>query len=302
MNDDLRRAWKRALDGPWEDVAPWRVLADMLLASGDPRGELMQLQLDAEAGPLKGLARIRERRLVEELTPRLLPPGVRPGRADLARAVPVACQLRPVDATEPSHPAWQTVRHLAFDPYQQPADLRLWAKTPVAGGRLAFVERIDDLAEAALPLLHSAPALPRLRRLGVMGIVGRPGHQPTDWPRAWDAVLSRHPSLQELELGWAGSPEEARDRLDALGAFPLERVTVEVGPMELVELHAWASTQRPRFVLEARLRQESLGAFLELHPDELVLRARPGRHAEAAASIRHDWPPHRPMPPLRTVS
>lgn len=302
MNDELQHAWARALSGPWEDLGPWRVLADMLLANGDPRGELMQLQLDAEAGPLKGLARIREQRLVEELAPRLLPPGVRPGRGVIARGVPVECQLRPIDATQPSHPAWQTVRRLTFDPYQQPADLRSWAQTPVAGGRLAFVERIDDLAEEALSLLHTAPALPRLRRLGVMGIIGRPGHQPTDWPRAWGAVLPRHPSLKALELGWAGSPAEAWARLEALVAFPLERVTCEVGPHELVELHAWAGSRRPSFVLEARLRQESLGAYVELHADQLVLRARPGQQAKAAASIRSNWPAHRPMPPLRVVT
>ena len=102
MNEELQHAWRRALAGPWEDAAPWRVLADMLLADGDPRGELMQLQLDAELGPLKGMARIRAQRLLEELTPRLLPPGVRPQRAVVSRAVPVECQLRPVEATQPA--------------------------------------------------------------------------------------------------------------------------------------------------------------------------------------------------------
>ncbi len=266
----------------------------MLLAEGDQRGELMQLQLDADLGPLKGLARIRERRFSDELAPRgLLPPGVRPDRAVVARAVLVECVLRPVDATQPEHPAWQTVRRIAFDPYQQPADLHVWAQTPIAGW---------CLAEEALSLLHTAPALPRLRRLGVMGIIGRPGHRPTDWERTWPSVLARHPRLRELELGWCGSPDEAWARLDALATFPLERVTVEEAPDALVELLAWAERWRPRFVLEARLRQASLGATVELHADRLVLRALDGRVAEAADSIRRNWPAHRPMPPLRVVT
>jgi hypothetical protein len=302
VNDELQHAWARALAGPWEDVAPWRVLADMLLSSGDPRGELMQLHLDAEQGPLTGMARIRAQRLAEELLPRLVPPGVRPGRAVIARAVPVECLLRPVHAEQPAHPAWLTVRRLVFDPYRQPIDLQVWAHTPLAGGRLASVERVDHVAEEVLSLLHTAPVLPRLRRLGVLGIVGRPGHRLTNWERTWAEVLPRHPRLRELELGWTGSPEEAWARLEALTPFPLERVTCEVGPMELVELHAWAGSRRPRFVLEARLRQESLGAYVELHADQLVLRARPGQHAEAEASIRRNWPAHRAMPPLRTVS
>ena len=56
-----------------------------------------------------------------------------------------------------------------------------------------------------------------------------------------------------------------------------------------------------RFTFVAELRDPTLGATVELGEAELVLRAAKGELARAEASVRSNWPAHRPMPPLRTV-
>ncbi len=302
MASALEQAWETALAAPRDDQHPWRVLADMLLGEGDLRGELMQLELDAELAPLRGLARGRREALRRDLWPQLAPPGISPEPVVLERGVVVECTLRAERARDPADPRWRLVRRLRFDPWRQPEALAPWARTPLTGGQLLRVEQVDDVAEEALALLARAPPMPRLRRLGLMGDLGRsPAAAPTDWARLWPEVLPRHPRLRELELGWAGSPASGLRRLESLREADLDRVTVEASPDELVELHAWRQTVSPRFVLEASLRQRSLGARVELHPDALVLRALPGQHAAAEAQVRQRWPAHRAMPPLRTA-
>jgi uncharacterized protein (TIGR02996 family) len=87
MNAALEAAWDLALIAPHEDQGPWRVLADMLTEAGDPRGELMQLQLEAEQGALKGLAkgRLQSLQMKEEQPGQTRADATRPWRAGASR-------------------------------------------------------------------------------------------------------------------------------------------------------------------------------------------------------------------------
>lgn len=291
----LDDAWRLALAAPSADQSPWRVLADLLLSEGDPRGELMQLDLDAELAPLKGLARVRRPRLLQELREHLLPPGVTLEDAVITRGVMVECTHGP-QALAPTDPRWRTLRRLRFDPRRQPHGRRWWEGTPLAGGQLWSVERIDHVEDAALELIAAAPPMPRLRRLGLTGSLTVGGYQAPDWARLWPEVLRRHAALRELELGTYGLVQHLEAQLSSLPSLDLEVVTFEESVDWLPRLQTWRREASPRFRVEVALRQRDLGACVRLDDGVLTVRASPGKLDEAVASVRGAWPANLPMP------
>lgn len=172
-----------------DDDAPRLVLADWLLERGDPRGELIALQLRPELGPAQAA---RAARLQRTLGMRLLgpiAPVVSVASAALERGFPSSVEVRfesEQDVSVYGHlSAWATVRHLRF--HEDGLDrvttamhgLRVLEGVEadaLAGLQAAdwpwAIERLDVLAEsaAALEILSQIETLPALRRLTLRGV------------------------------------------------------------------------------------------------------------------------------------
>lgn len=273
MRSELDQAWEAALDAPPEDQGPWRVLADMLLAEGQAQGELMQLELDLELGPLKGLARGRYRRVKDEVERALLPPGTGIHDTGFRRGALVALAGSAPHLTGPADDErWRSVQRLSLH-YPALVDREVPApKTPLAGGRLLALERLGFLSPEAVDLLVDSPGKPRLRALALFC----PGRQARpSWARRWAALWPSHPRLREVRFthGRNLADGECSARLDEwlepLLEAPLERVTVEVALHQVPQLHAWRQAVRSRFALVADVGIDRL--HVEVRPDELVL-------------------------------
>jgi predicted Zn finger-like uncharacterized protein/uncharacterized protein (TIGR02996 family) len=91
-----------------DDDAPRSVLADHLTERGDPRGELLAIQLAEPDGPT-GLAKGRAKQLKRHYVD-WLPKGVEPHTAVFHRGFLRACRW--VAPTDPSHREWKTVERL----------------------------------------------------------------------------------------------------------------------------------------------------------------------------------------------
>lgn len=109
-------------DAVWanpDDDGPREVLADWLIEQGDPRGELIGLQLARARGRATPTTRERERALLAEHRREWLGPiasFIRPTSAKFERGFVVRCTLRLVKESEaagPIHPAWSTVKRFA---------------------------------------------------------------------------------------------------------------------------------------------------------------------------------------------
>ena len=301
MSSALDDAWELALSAPRRELGPWRVLADMLLGEGAPRGEWMQLELDAEQAPLKGLARGRLVRLREELLPQLLPLGVVPTKVEVHRGVLVGCVVIASQARTPNDVRWQTVRRLAFSPERQPPSIQSWQRTPLGGPHLRRLVSLVDIEQEAMEVLASGPAIPSLESLGLLGHVGRPpGGGPAPWARWWSLVLPRHPKLREVHLGWSGLQSVTEARLEGVRTAALTRVLVSAGPDDLRGLHTWAVAARPDWEFVAEFRDPRLaGASVVLGQSVLVLRCSPAQAERAEEQIRSSWRGRVDVPELR---
>lgn len=260
-------AWDAALDAPPGDDGPWRVLADMLLAEGNPQGELIQLELDSEKGPLRGLARLRAQQL-RDAPDFLLPAGVRVDDVTLERGalVSVSCLADQLTGGE-DDARWRTVRalQLRFVDTEGPVP-----RVPLAGGQLRRVESLAWLTLEAVELLARAPPLPRLRVLTVSCARSVP---PSRWAAVWAQLLPRHPLLRELRFSSPRAPglDLVQEWLTPLIGLPLERVVVSASLEQLRDLFEWRRRVAPAFALLVRVGQEQL--HIELTPQELVLHA-----------------------------
>lgn len=300
MLSAVDQAWEHAFAAEDSDLGPWRVLVDALLDAGDPQGEFIQLELDAEQGTLRGLARGRLLEVRRTLMPRLTPAGVTPENAVFRRGVLTECTLFPSRSSGRGDAHWKTVRRLRFLPESRPPPRAVWAQTPLASSRLPWLVELSGIEHEALDVILGAAPLPALRRLRLMGDIGRPpGTSTPRWALWWEQLFPRQPLLREVHFGWSGMHAVTVARLESALPTPLERVLVEAGPFEVVELCAWALQAQPRFEFVAELRQTELQAAVVLHPQPLLLRCPPVHRAEAEQQIRSNWPAHRQMPPLR---
>lgn len=308
VSDDLTLAWQRAFLAPVAERGAWRVLADMLLAEGDPRGEWVQLELDAEEGTLKGLARGRLTEVRERFLPRLLPPGVAAEDARTWRGVLVGCRLQVSKAQQPDDPRWRTVRHLSFFFEPRITSTAPWRQTPLGGSQLWWLETLAEVEVETLPLLVAGPVLPRLRRIWWTWPLGRPQLRltPADFLAQWGAVLDRHRGVRELSVGWAGPLDVAAPFLEGLLGRDLERLGVEGTPTEVLDFDRWVRASRFRGEFVVELRQESFRrATVTVGRDELVLRCDPRVAPQVLARLREEYAsvgraaaPMRVEPPL----
>lgn len=290
MSDDLTQAWQAALVAPVDELGPWRVLADLLLAEGDLRGEWMQLELDAEGGPLRGLARGRHVQLRHEVFPRLVPPGVGLGDAHAWRGLITRCRVQVSKACQPDDPRWRTVRHLSFFFEPRVNSIEPWRQTPLGGTQLLALDTLAELQVEGTPLLIDGPVLPRLSRVWWTWPLGRPWlrFSVDQFREVWAAVLERQRGIRELHVGWMGSVGAAAPMLEWLLERGLDRIGVEAAESDLPDFDAWVRNTgyRGEFVVE--LRRTSLRrATVTVGRDELVLRCEPGRVArDALAAVR----------------
>jgi uncharacterized protein (TIGR02996 family) len=155
----LTQAWDAALAST--DPTPWRVLADLLQEAGDPRGELLRLQLDAETGGVKGLAKGRLGRLLDEAGAALRQLGM--SSFVMNRGVVRHCTVAVVKAKAPKDWWWAGVERCTFQvPEGGPFDRRAWLTTPLAGPRMKRVEQLYAVEREGLALLAGGIARPRL--------------------------------------------------------------------------------------------------------------------------------------------
>jgi hypothetical protein len=280
---ELDAAWDAALDAPPADQRPWRVLADMLLGEGSPQGEWMQLELDAELGPVKGLARLRLAQLRKELPARLVPAGVDASEGTFRRAalLTVSCDALGLRAAR-DEDAWQSVRvlHARFDTLtEQPADV---PRLPFTGARLRRVERLSTLPAAALDLVIDGPTRPRLSAVRV-SLGAR--HPDAAWSSRWARLCGRQPTLRELALrdlpdSLAGAEAGFAALLAPFLSLKLERVSLEAAFPAVGRLWAWRRDTRPRFALTVSLWPRPLE--LDLTERGLVLRPAPSLDGSVA--------------------
>lgn len=302
MSDDCAQAWAAALDAPPGDLGPWRVLADALLTEGHMQGELIQLELDAEAGLLRGLARLRHLQLRDELRASLLPPGVAPSDAQWFRGVITECTAIVTAAQAPEDARWRSVRHLHFHVEPYPPSLEDWRSTPLTGSHLRHLESLSGLAPAALEVLAGAPGRPRLRRLRLRGDSRFQPGDPVPWARWWEPVLAAHPALREVDLGWSQAPGALEARLATVARLDLDRVIASEQVTALAGLSAWYFTASPRFTLVVQLSSGPKAPFVEIRRRGLELHSPADDRNQLAAEIRRHWAHDLPMPPLRVVT
>jgi hypothetical protein len=287
VGSELEHAWQAALAAHGEDRAPWRVLADVLTDRGDQRGEWLQLELDAEEGRLKGLARGRLQQLRHGLVPRVVPPGVDMGSVRLWRTLFVAGRAQVSTAREAADPRWGSVRHLGFFIERRTPTAAQWGSTPLARA-LPWLESLAELEEEGLQLLGQGLSFPRLRRVWALWRLGRARELPVaTYDALWSAVFARQPALREVHVGWAGPVRSAAPYLEGLLARGLERLGVEGSPDDVVEFDAWVRGTgfRGEFVVELR-RQRLRRATVLVGRDALLLRCQPRVADEARESLQ----------------
>jgi uncharacterized protein (TIGR02996 family) len=186
-DDDRTRELRAAVwDDPISDDARM-VYADYLQDRGDPRGELVGLQIArARTGePVSD----RERMLVRRIAPDLaqpLTPYLVPG-FELVRGFVTTCTVSDTPMPEPItwHPAWRTVDDLSTTNYDLLTSPHIRARRVGLGGR-----QLVRLVDHARPLPFET----------IVGIAPRGRSQRGVWIEAagWDSVRVRVGSLQSV--------------------------------------------------------------------------------------------------------
>lgn len=279
-------AWQRALAAP-DDRGAWRVLADELISTGDPRGEWLQLELDAEEAPLKGLARGRLTRLREEGLAFVLPAGVEPAHAKTWRGLLISARVQASRSVGAPDPKWRSVRNLSFFVESRWPTVEQWKKTPLGGEDLHWLEGVSELELEGLRVLAAGPAWPRLTRVWALWPTGRVPSVPSwEFVSTWRAVLERQVGVRDVHVDWAPPIDQANAFLRPLLDQRLTRFAVSGGPSAVVDYDAWVRGTgfAGEFVVE--LRQASLlRASVVVGRGVLVLRAEPRVAEEARQSV-----------------
>ena len=186
------------------------VFADWLVERGDPRGEFMASQLkrersDEDLSREALLSRTHMRQwLPDEVLINLVPSSIVFEKGVFAGARVSVRSASALTASLP-HPVWSTVRALANAPLELTARCRV----------LEELTEVDELALVGLARA-AAPALPRLRTLGVTGT-------PMGLARALEAPIFHR--LRELRLGFAlDSLDSGGDTREALVDYQPSRL------------------------------------------------------------------------------
>lgn len=182
-----------ALDAPDDDDAPWAVYADALSQRGDPRGELITLQIAGKTNPkaAKSAQKFMEKHRRAFLGP--LASAVLLSTVQMHRGFLSACETdvrrKAVSDTIFSHPGWSTIRWIRFRGY----------------GRLtAVMQRLEQawgVPESGLVELATI-TLPRLRVLTVRD--NRRGFRALSKARGLPALrsLAMHLQCSATEIDW----------------------------------------------------------------------------------------------------
>jgi uncharacterized protein (TIGR02996 family) len=188
------------LDDP-SDAAARAVYGDALSEAGDPRGELIALQLERErTGKASGAADKRERELIKAHAHDWLHPidaALRPDSIRFAGGFLDACRVEfRTDGQRDAllgHGQWATVRELDCD------DMQLVTHACMKSLRRATAtpQALATLAARAEPVLLEAVIGPLEMRYGVRMRTGICPHRPAAWGRALDVgALAKLTSLQ----------------------------------------------------------------------------------------------------------
>ncbi|MFY1827959.1 hypothetical protein ACN47A_18710 [Myxococcus fulvus] len=254
----VREQWLPQVYARLDDDAARLVMADELVALGDPWGEFIVLQCSPAPDEARVHALLQAHRSSWEAP---LGPLVAPARTRFERGFPVAVQLGHWAGHHPSWPepsvAWSTVREIDWGGGFDSA----W----FMHAHLRGVRRIRGMAFAAA---HDLDLHPSVSRLELCGSGGSGAHLVTGPGVGWSETfekLALLPSLAWLELRDA-DPVGLRHCASSPLARKLERLDAD-------RQAAWRLTVRPaeQVPIEATLvSEEAVGRFVE------VLRAAEG--------------------------
>lgn len=181
-----------------DDDAPRAVLADAWLDAGDPRGELVTLQLAAKGRELSREERRRERQLLDEHGDAWLGPlagWTRKGDRVFRRGFLAACTIEQKSRSAgpfPITPAWSTVEDAV-------------AVAPLPAAALSSFRALRRLANLSLEDLFSAAEAPVHASLVALKAVGR--WVPDGFARL--GRLAAFPSLARLRLAFERMDDDA---------------------------------------------------------------------------------------------
>jgi hypothetical protein len=217
---DVNTAWDAALANP-NDVQYWRVLADVLLAHNDPRGEWLQIELEREQGPLKGLAKARAVTLTGEYQ-RHLPPGAI-GESPW-RTLFEMVRLRQIVPAAQNDPRWRLVPKLFLECI---ASYDLWRQSALAGEQLVRLQTVLGVEEDVLTVMADGRArFPALEKIVMVTRPLMPGGDVVMLRHQFGVLVKTCPRLREVWLRTDDPERVTARRFEALATIPLQRVEV----------------------------------------------------------------------------
>ncbi len=240
-----------------EDDDPRLVYGDWLSERGDPRGEMIVLQIAKARGKLSREQAARERDLVAGHGAAWLAPlPILKTGARFERGFVVACQTH---ALLDDHPAWATVREVNSVPasdrchsaslrslvdLESPHIIQLARLTvPLAVDKLAWKPQVFDHgawrnAERAMEAWAQISVLPKLSRLAILGH----SSWASDWSRmtpellAWAWRATNFPALADLTF--VAHPGDLARWFAATEPTPLRRIELRSDGWDQ-DAHAW---------------------------------------------------------------
>lgn len=251
----VREQWLPQVYAQLDDDAARLVMADELVALGDPWGEFIVLQCSPAPDEARVNALLEAHRSSWEAP---LGPFVVPGRTRFERGFPVAVQLRRKTSMRPSFPApdpsWSTVREIDWGGDEGPGFHGEWFRHP----HLRGVRRMRRMEFREVHDMGPHPSVSRLE-VRAPGVGTHPiWSRGVDRPETFE-TLALLPSLAWLELRDA-EPVDLRICASSSLARKLERLDAD-------RQGAWRLTVRPaaEVPVEATLvSEEAVGLFVEV--------------------------------------
>jgi uncharacterized protein (TIGR02996 family) len=211
--DPLRDLLLAAVYAAPEDDDPRLVYADKLLEQGDPRGELVMLQLARARGTIDGEGPAREAALLadEARVEAWGQPLSAAGRCTFERGFPAAIELHRGAKVLPDDPAWATITTVrGISEVSEQVARRLCELPGLRSIEVLPLQLLEELCRTPrrwtrvgaegprAPSAEAFAALPELRELS-LEVPGRYGA--VDLPRALERLHISAGALPELDLG-----------------------------------------------------------------------------------------------------